>query len=169
MRLLPRSTPTLRIRKLDNLGRCKHRKLQRFVQRLNNLSACSCNIAFATATATDLFRRLGDQLTCRSFYPGASRRNQCDSPGAAATLAKTSAAQRTHDCRAAARHSAVRAAHLLIPGRGTPTTDPTARFDADRRYLDDLLAGRASGDPRIDDPENAGLHAQNLAKARLTR
>ena len=63
----------------------------------------------------------------------------------------------------------MRAARLLIPGHGTPTTDPIARFDADRRYLDDLLAGRVSGDPRIDDPENAGLHAQNLAKARLTR
>lgn len=64
---------------------------------------------------------------------------------------------------------AVRAARLLIPGHGTPTTDPMARFDADRRYLDDLLVGRASRDPRIGDPENAGLHAENLAKSRLTR
>ena len=55
------------------------------------------------------------------------------------------------------------------PGTARRATDPIARFDADRRYLDDLLAGRVSEDPRIDDPENAGLHAQNLAKARLTR
>jgi glyoxylase-like metal-dependent hydrolase (beta-lactamase superfamily II) len=66
-------------------------------------------------------------------------------------------------------HDAVRQSRLLIPGHGTPTHDPLARFDADRRYLDDLLSGRASDDPRITDPENAGLHAQNLERALLTR
>lgn len=64
---------------------------------------------------------------------------------------------------------AVWAADLLIPGHGTVTMDPVSRFDADRRYIDDLLAGRGSDDPRIDDPENAWLHAENLAKSRVTR
>ena len=50
-------------------------------------------------------------------------------------------------------------ARIVIPGHGTPSTDPMARFDADRRYLDDLISGRASDDPRIADPENASLHA----------
>ena len=44
-----------------------------------------------------------------------------------------------------------------------------ARFDADRRYLDDLVCGRVSDDRRIADPENASLHAANLERARLTR
>jgi glyoxylase-like metal-dependent hydrolase (beta-lactamase superfamily II) len=63
----------------------------------------------------------------------------------------------------------VRQARIVIPGHGTPSTDPLARFDADRRYLDDLIGGRASDDPRIADPENASLHAANLERARLTR
>lgn len=63
----------------------------------------------------------------------------------------------------------VRQARIVIPGHGTPSTDPLARFDADRRYLDDLISGRTSDDPRIADPENAGLHAANLERARLTR
>jgi glyoxylase-like metal-dependent hydrolase (beta-lactamase superfamily II) len=61
---------------------------------------------------------------------------------------------------------AVRGARWLIPGHGTVTTKPRARYDADMRYLDDLLAGRPSGDPRIQDPENAALHQENLGKAR---
>jgi glyoxylase-like metal-dependent hydrolase (beta-lactamase superfamily II) len=63
----------------------------------------------------------------------------------------------------------VRQARIVIPGHGTPSTDPMSRFDADRRYLDDLISGRTSDDPRIADPENAGLHAANLERARLTR
>ena len=58
---------------------------------------------------------------------------------------------------------------LVIPGHGTPARDPMARFDADRRYLDDVISGRASDDPRIADPENASLHAANLERAALTR
>ena len=64
---------------------------------------------------------------------------------------------------------AVWATRLLIPGHGTVTTAARVRFDNDRTYLDDLLAGRVSDDPRIADPENAGLHAENLEKARLLR
>lgn len=64
---------------------------------------------------------------------------------------------------------AVAAARLVIPGHGTPATDPMARLDADRRYLDDLLSGRPPADPRIDDPENAALHRANVDRARRGR
>jgi glyoxylase-like metal-dependent hydrolase (beta-lactamase superfamily II) len=63
-------------------------------------------------------------------------------------------------------HYAVRTALWLVPGHGTVTTKARARYDADMRYLDDLLAGRASDDPRIQDPDNAALHQKNLGKAR---
>ena len=43
----------------------------------------------------------------------------------------------------------VQAARALIPGHGTVTLDPRPRYEADMRYLDDLLAGRTSHDPRI--------------------
>jgi glyoxylase-like metal-dependent hydrolase (beta-lactamase superfamily II) len=68
-----------------------------------------------------------------------------------------------------ALRDAVRAARALIPGHGAVTGDPRARYEVDMRYLDDLLGGRVCDDPRIQDPENAGLHAANLAKAELTR
>jgi glyoxylase-like metal-dependent hydrolase (beta-lactamase superfamily II) len=64
---------------------------------------------------------------------------------------------------------AVLASTLLIPGHGTPTGNPLGRYDADMRYLDDLLAGRTPDDPRIDDPENADLHRANLERARPSR
>jgi glyoxylase-like metal-dependent hydrolase (beta-lactamase superfamily II) len=60
---------------------------------------------------------------------------------------------------------AVRAARWLIPGHGTVTTDPRARLEADLRYLDDLMSGRATEDERAQDPENAELHEANLRKA----
>ena len=63
----------------------------------------------------------------------------------------------------------VAAATLVIPGHGTPSREPMARLDADRRYLDDLIAGRTSDDPRIADPENASLHAANVERARSMR
>jgi glyoxylase-like metal-dependent hydrolase (beta-lactamase superfamily II) len=66
----------------------------------------------------------------------------------------------------AALHDAVRAARWLIPGHGTVTTDARARYDADMRYLDDLLAGRPSHDPRISDPQNAALHRDNVLRAK---
>lgn len=55
---------------------------------------------------------------------------------------------------------------MLVPGHGTPTDKPLARLDADRRYLDDLLSGRASSDPRIALPDMGELHATNLRRAR---
>ena len=57
---------------------------------------------------------------------------------------------------------------LLIPGHGTPTTDPMSRIDADRRYLDAICRTGRSDDPRIALPDMADLHASNLARARAT-
>lgn len=38
---------------------------------------------------------------------------------------------------------------VVVPGHGTPTAGTLARLDADRRYLDAVLAGRAVDDPRL--------------------
>ncbi|MFE5409414.1 MBL fold metallo-hydrolase [Microbacterium sp. NPDC056569] len=43
-------------------------------------------------------------------------------------------------------------AALVIPGHGTPGAHPVARLDADRRYLDDVIAGRVPSDPRLANP-----------------
>ncbi|GAA1734392.1 MBL fold metallo-hydrolase [Isoptericola hypogeus] len=51
-------------------------------------------------------------------------------------------------------------ADVLVPGHGTPTDRPTARLDADRRYLDAVLAGRAVDDPRLARPGMAAEHAR---------
>jgi glyoxylase-like metal-dependent hydrolase (beta-lactamase superfamily II) len=59
-------------------------------------------------------------------------------------------------------------ASFLVPGHGTPTREPMARYDADMRYLDDLLARRHSQDPRIGDPANTDLHRANVRRAELT-
>ncbi|HMH58670.1 MAG TPA: MBL fold metallo-hydrolase [Galbitalea sp.] len=56
-------------------------------------------------------------------------------------------------------------ARFVIPGHGSLTTDGAARIDADRRYLDDLIAGRGSTDARIGNPGMAKIHAENLALA----
>lgn len=63
----------------------------------------------------------------------------------------------------------VDASTLVIPGHGTPSSDPRQRLEADLRYLDGLLTGRLPDDPRIDDPENADLHRANLMRAGRTR
>jgi len=57
---------------------------------------------------------------------------------------------------------------LLVPGHGRPTDEPMARLDADRRYLDAILAGREADDPRLADPDNHDLHHRNLRLARAT-
>jgi len=54
---------------------------------------------------------------------------------------------------------------LLVPGHGTPTRDPMARLDADRRYLDALICGRTTDDVRVGYPDMAELHEANLARA----
>lgn len=57
---------------------------------------------------------------------------------------------------------------VLIPGHGTPSTAPMERLDADRRYLDDVLAGRAPRDPRLGLPGMAELHARTVQQAAAT-
>jgi glyoxylase-like metal-dependent hydrolase (beta-lactamase superfamily II) len=55
---------------------------------------------------------------------------------------------------------------VVVPGHGTPSTDPMSRLDADRRYLDDLDRYGASDDPRQGLPGMAELHAANIRRAR---
>lgn len=47
-------------------------------------------------------------------------------------------------------------ATVLVPGHGSPSGRPTERVDADRRYLDAVLAGRVPDDPRLADPAMLG-------------
>lgn len=68
-----------------------------------------------------------------------------------------------------ALRAAVLESRWVVPGHGSPTSDPRGRLEADLRYLDDLLCGRTSSDPRVQDPENTDLHAANLARARRSR
>jgi glyoxylase-like metal-dependent hydrolase (beta-lactamase superfamily II) len=51
-------------------------------------------------------------------------------------------------------------AGVLVPGHGMPTYEPRARLDADRRYLDAVLAGREPDDPRLARPGMAAAHAR---------
>ena len=43
-------------------------------------------------------------------------------------------------------------ASMLVPGHGSPSFTPMERLDADRRYLDDVMAGRTPSDQRIANP-----------------
>lgn len=56
-------------------------------------------------------------------------------------------------------------AAVLVPGHGRPTTEPLARLDADRRYLDTLIRDGDADDPRRAYPGMAEHHAhlQRLA------
>lgn len=63
----------------------------------------------------------------------------------------------------------VRRCRALVPGHGTPTYTPMQRLDADRRYLDDVLAGRPVDDPRLADPEMQRIHARTMEQARASR
>lgn len=65
--------------------------------------------------------------------------------------------------------STIEESRLAIPGHGTASDRPSERWEADMGYLEDLLAGRTSDDPRIGDPENADLHAANLLRADRSR
>lgn len=57
-------------------------------------------------------------------------------------------------------------ADVVIPGHGSPGTEATRRLDADRRYLDDVIAGRVPTDPRL---ANAGMReAYEHLKAMVT-
>ena len=48
-------------------------------------------------------------------------------------------------------------AAVLIPGHGSPTSDPMSRLDADRRYLDAVMRGRIPDDPRLAGSRDAWL------------
>ena len=63
---------------------------------------------------------------------------------------------------------AVRRSRVLVPGHGSPTYAPVERLDADRRYLDAVMAGRAIDDPRLADPDNQAIHERTLEQARAT-
>lgn len=57
-------------------------------------------------------------------------------------------------------------ASLLVPGHGAPTAEPVARLDADRRYLDAVLAGRHPDDARLADPQMREEHDRLVARVR---
>jgi glyoxylase-like metal-dependent hydrolase (beta-lactamase superfamily II) len=57
----------------------------------------------------------------------------------------------------------------LVPGHGTPTSDPLSRLDSDRRYLEAVLAGQDVDDPRLAEPGMPEIHARTLEQARATR
>ncbi|SDO88944.1 Glyoxylase, beta-lactamase superfamily II [Nakamurella panacisegetis] len=57
----------------------------------------------------------------------------------------------------------VRQARVLVPGHGHPTSDPMRRWEADRRYLDAVLAGHEVSDPRLANMGMRDAHAANLA------
>lgn len=57
----------------------------------------------------------------------------------------------------------VRRAAVLVPGHGHPSDEPMERWAADRRYLDAVLAGDHTDDPRLAGPGMAQVHAANLA------
>ena len=63
----------------------------------------------------------------------------------------------------------VLAASLLIPGHGHVTDNPAARLDADRRYLDDVLAGRDAADPRRANQDMEASHQRIVQLAREMR
>lgn len=62
----------------------------------------------------------------------------------------------------------VRRSRVLIPGHGSVSQSPGTRFDADRRYLDDLVSRAGSEDARIGLDGMAELHEANLRRARAT-
>ncbi len=60
---------------------------------------------------------------------------------------------------------AVGRASTLVPGHGHPSPQPMARLDADRRYLDALLAGQDVDDPRRALPGMDAAHTRNVELA----
>lgn len=60
-------------------------------------------------------------------------------------------------------------ADVLIPGHGHPTERPTERLDADRRYLDDVIAGREAPDARRGNKGMAEAHDKLVGLAALLR
>ncbi len=60
-------------------------------------------------------------------------------------------------------------ASVLVPGHGTPTFEPKARLDADRRYLDAVLTGRVPDDARLANPGMREVHERLVAMVRTTQ
>jgi glyoxylase-like metal-dependent hydrolase (beta-lactamase superfamily II) len=54
------------------------------------------------------------------------------------------------------------AATLVVPGHGSPTSNGRGRVEADRRYLEAVMAGHRSTDPRLDNPGMAEAHAATM-------
>lgn len=57
-------------------------------------------------------------------------------------------------------------ASALVPGHGNVTDQPLARLDADRRYLDAVLAGTDPDDPRRAEPGMDDAHRRIVELAR---
>lgn len=58
---------------------------------------------------------------------------------------------------------------VLVPGHGRPSFEPIVRLDADRRYLDAILSGKDSDDPRLANEGMMEIHVRTLAQAEATR
>lgn len=58
---------------------------------------------------------------------------------------------------------------VLVPGHGTPSYDPMARLDADRRYLDAVLSGAPTYDARLGDEGMREIHLRTVAQAEAMR
>ena len=58
---------------------------------------------------------------------------------------------------------------VVVPGHGTPTSRPMERLDADRRYLDAVLAGRDVDDPRLALDGMREIHQRTVEQAQATR
>ncbi len=65
-------------------------------------------------------------------------------------------------------HDVVRRARVLVPGHGHVSERPVERYDADARYLDDVVRTGRSDDARISLDGMPELHAANLERARAT-
>lgn len=59
--------------------------------------------------------------------------------------------------------------NVLVPGHGTPTNNPMARLDADRRYLDAVLSGRPVDDTRLAGEGMREIHQRTVEQAKATR
>jgi glyoxylase-like metal-dependent hydrolase (beta-lactamase superfamily II) len=59
--------------------------------------------------------------------------------------------------------------HVLVPGHGTPSYAPMDRLDADRRYLDAVLSGDDTDDPRLAHEGMREIHQRTVEQARVTR
>jgi hydroxyacylglutathione hydrolase len=59
------------------------------------------------------------------------------------------------------------AAAIVIPGHGSPTSNGRDRVEADRRYLEAVMAGRISTDRRLCNPGMAEAHVATTRSTKL--